>query len=515
MIGRDAVRAGVGVALCVAGFVLARASPYRETTVIVDADGCRLATDIVDAGNDAAEGSVVLLHGVVANKKIMSYLAQAFAEQNLRVFVPDLPGHGRTPGPFSFARAEACSESLVRQLVARRAIDPARTILAGHSMGGAIAVRVAARVSVAGVIAISPAPMRTARGVPADTLPYTNPPPTPAKTLAISAAWEPFGIRESTRGLITGEAANTGAYMLVPHATHVSVLFDPRVARASQEWTARVLQFAPGAALPSRLPLAGSLAGLLGLFLLAGPFIREAVRKREMKEAAQGETMRADDSQEGAFSLTVRSAGRLCVEIAVASLAVVLLLRLWIPLRFIHVFQGDYLASFLLILGVALLLWHRASAGVLFRSKLSTLLGAAFAALVVHLLIYAWLDLTITEAWLTPARWLRFPAMLAAVLPYHAAEELLLGQVARSAKVRLLLALVFRFIAWSALLVGIFLLHNGQVLLILLAPYFAVFCLLQRMGMGVVRRDTGSPLATALFGAILLTGFSLVIFPIT
>ena len=32
------------------GFVLARATPFRETTVIVDAGGCRLVTDIVDAG---------------------------------------------------------------------------------------------------------------------------------------------------------------------------------------------------------------------------------------------------------------------------------------------------------------------------------------------------------------------------------------------------------------------------------------------------------------------------------
>jgi len=106
------------------GFVLARATPFRETTVIVDAGGCRLVTDIVDAGEDETRGSVVLLHGLAANKKIMSYLARGFALLNLRVFVPDMPGHGRTPGPFSFARADACSESFVRQLIRRGAIDP-------------------------------------------------------------------------------------------------------------------------------------------------------------------------------------------------------------------------------------------------------------------------------------------------------------------------------------------------------------------------------------------------------
>ena len=82
-----------------------------------------MVTDIVDTGNDATQGSVVLLHGLAANRVIMTYLARGFALLNLRVFVPDLPGHGRTPGPFSFARADACANSFVRQLIARGAID--------------------------------------------------------------------------------------------------------------------------------------------------------------------------------------------------------------------------------------------------------------------------------------------------------------------------------------------------------------------------------------------------------
>ena len=106
----------------------------------------------------------MLLHGLAANRKIMSYLAEGFALQGLRVFVPDLPGHGRTEGPFSAARSKECSENLLHELRSRGLAPKERTILAGHSMGGAIAIRVAARVPVAGVIAISPAmPPRMAR----------------------------------------------------------------------------------------------------------------------------------------------------------------------------------------------------------------------------------------------------------------------------------------------------------------------------------------------------------------
>src|SRR5712672_1624269 len=129
---RKGLRAGLGVGLCVVGFVLARSTPYRETSVIIRAAGCPLVTDVIDDGNDDVRGYVVLFHGLSANKKIMAYLARGFANENLRVFVPDLPGHGRTAGPFSFDRAESCATALVQELTARRAIDRQRTMLVGH-----------------------------------------------------------------------------------------------------------------------------------------------------------------------------------------------------------------------------------------------------------------------------------------------------------------------------------------------------------------------------------------------
>jgi hypothetical protein len=80
---------------------------------------------------------------------------------------------------------------------------------------------------------------------------------------------------------------------------------------------------------------------------------------------------------------------------------------------------------------------------------------------------------------------------------------------------RLLKALGLRLIAWAALVVAVFFLHSGEVLLVLLAPSFFIFCLLQIWGMKVVREVTASPAAAALFGAILLAGFCLVVFPTT
>ena len=511
---RKATRAATAVVLLIAGLVLARATPYRETTFIIGAGGCRMVVDVIDQGKDDARGFVVLFHGLAANKKLMSYLARGFASENLRVFVPDLPGHGRTPGPFSFERAESCADSLVRELIARRAIDPQRTVIAGHSMGGAIAIRVAAHVPAAGVVAISPAPMRAAHGVPGDMLPYTSPPALPPHTLAISGELEPLGIRELTRDLITGDAAATGKYLFLPGATHVSLLFDGRVVHASQEWSADALHFPAEPIIPSHAPLVGSLMGLAGILLLAGPFVRETVTMQGAStEPAQASATNANDASS---FLAAPSVLRAVVEMAGVSFLAVALLRFWNPLSFVRLYNGSYVASFLLIVGLVLLLLHYRSARSLLATRISIVLLAATAGLLLHLLVTGWLDFTFSESWLTLARWARFPVLLAAALPGLLAEELLLGPVVPRRDVRRVsLALALRFIAFLALVFGIFVLHSGAILIILLAVYLALFSLFQRMGMDVVRHQTGSAIAAAVFGAILLAGFCLVIFPVT
>ncbi len=144
------------------------------------------------------------------------------------------------------------------------------------------------------------------------------------------------------------------------------------------------------------------------------------------------------------------------------------------------------------------------------------MLAVAFAGLLLFLLATGWFDLTFSEAWLTAAKWARFPFLVLVLLPYHLAEETLLGPAkASKERVRLVLALSLRLVSWSALMAGVIILHNGEILIGLLALYLALFNVLQRSAMDIVREETGSAAATALFGAILLAGFCLVIFPLT
>jgi pimeloyl-ACP methyl ester carboxylesterase len=503
MKARRILRALAGVMLCGLGFWLALATPYRPQTVLTDTDSCGMAVDIIEPRADVPQGSVVLLHGLSANKKIMEYVAQAFSEQGLRVFVPDLPGHGRSSGPFSPVRAEACTESFLRELIAHHVLTPERTILAGHSMGGAIAIRIASRIPVVGAVAISPAPMSMAQVLPREMVPFENPPPIPPNTLIVSASWEPRAVRDAARDLFTRDAATTGKYQVIPHTTHVSLLFDREALRTSQDWAAQVLHLEGSARLPSRWPLLGFTLGFGGLILLTAPFLREVFGKSAVPE-----------------SILPTRIARVLIEVILSSVLAVFLLRTNNFLRVLHVFEGDYLAGFLLIVGLLLMLLHHGDVRPALRpspapAQFRRILVAAFSGLVILFLFSGWIDLTFSAAWLNAARWLRFPAFFAAFLPYHLAEELFAGPIdSRGPLQRLTLTLSLRLIAWAALLAGIFVLHSGEVLLILLAPYFGLFCLLQRLSMDVVRKETGSATAAAAFGAILMTGFSLAIFPI-
>jgi pimeloyl-ACP methyl ester carboxylesterase len=509
MKSRRRIRAISGVVLVAIGVWLAVPTPYREKTYLIDADGCRMETTIMEPRSGLAQGAVLLFHGISANKKVMSYLAHGFADQALRVYVPDLPGHGRTPGPFSPARAEQCGEQLLRELLTRGMVESNRTILAGHSMGAAIAERIAGRIPVAGLIAISPAPMRAAHGLSPEVLLYNDPPKAPPNSLVLVGSLELRSLREDAADLAATQSDGTAKYREIPRASHVTVLFSDATIRASQQWAAQVLHLTPATALPSHWPIVGAMGGFVGIVLLAGPFLREVAGKKSEEVATV--TLAGVAAATSGVNAT-----RILLEFAAASVLMVVLLRFWIPLKAVGLFQGDYLASFLLILGVLLTALHASAIAKSLRSFPRDLLSGGFAGMLLLLLSTAWFNLTFYETWLTGAKWLRFPLLLFVILPYLLAEETLLGPVECTPRWRRLgIALGLRLVSWAAMMAGILLLHSGEILIGLLGGFFAIFNLVQRRGMDIVHEETGSTGAAAIFGAILLAGFCLVIFPLT
>lgn len=493
--------AGILLLLLGGGLVFYSSRRYSEKRYIVDAASCRmqvLAIERKDLPPAPELGSVVLFHGISANGVIMQYLGRAFAEQGLRVYIPDLPGHGRSPGPFSPAQAEGCSASLVRGLAARGMINPDRTILAGHSMGGAIALRVAEKFRPAGVIAISPAPLQPAHGIIHENLFFNGVPKILPNTRIIVGQFEHPGLKENAADLVPPNDPSL-QYLVVPGVTHVSILFSPTAIREAQAWAANVLQLTGEPRLPSRANLLACLLGLVGIMLLAGPLIHELVGPKPPANFSDA-------------PVVPRWRGALAV-----ALLSLLLIHVWPyfkPLRSLHLFEGDYLASFFLLLGFALVLFHFRLARRLAPVSPGIFVASAAAALLLHLLVTGWFELTAASAWLTLERWVRFPLFVITAFLFLYGLEVLVGP-AVSFRTRFPFWLLLVVITWLALAFGVFFLKSGEILLVLLSPYFALFFFLCGAGIHLVRRLTGSATAAAVFGAILLAGFCLVLFPVS
>jgi pimeloyl-ACP methyl ester carboxylesterase len=501
---KQVLQAVAGIVCLLVGALLALypTRRYSEHRYVVDAAACRMDLLMVSRADLLARpdtGSVVLLHGISANKIIMQYLARAFAELGLRVFIPDLPGHGRSPGPFSPEQAESCTGSLLRGLAARGMIIPDRTILAGHSMGGAIALRLAEKFRPAGVIAISPAPMQPTHGIIRENLLFHTLPVLTPNTLILVGQFEIKGLVNNARDLAASNHDSSVKFSQVPWTSHVGVLFSPVVARESQAWAARVLSLPNDARLPSRSNLPGCLLGIAGLLLIGGPFLREMVGNQQLADLDLADTV-------------PRFRGAL--EVALFSVVALQVLQFWEPLRMLHLFEGDYLAGFFLIVGLGLILLHLKLAREGFRARPGLILGVAVAAILLHFLVTGWFELTATGAWLNLQRWGHFPLLFLTAFAFLYGIELVAGPVT-NARWRYAFWFLLVGLTWLSLALGVLYLKTGEILLVLLSPYFALQFLLSGLGIQLVREESGSAAAAALFGAILLAGFCLVIFPLS
>jgi hypothetical protein len=206
---------------------------------------------------------------------------------------------------------------------------------------------------------------------------------------------------------------------------------------------------------------------------------------------------------------------RASLVLIVFSAFAVVLLHFFVPFKFLHIFQGGYLASYLFLVGVAVLVLLRKSLPPPENFFSKKIVASSAAAILLILLFAAWFELTFYEAWPTPARWLRFPLLAFFFVPWHLAEEILLGNPGSASRWRRMLHFfLFRVILWLILVAAILYLHSAQFAFVLLVVYFGLFSILQRLATDVIRAQTRSPAAAAIFGAILLAGLVLAILPV-
>src|ERR1039458_3725544 len=94
---------------------------------------------------DQRPPAVVLIHGFMADRKLMSVLARRLAENGYAVLAIDVNGHGENSNPFGGGVGDAGSlredvKQAVDYLRSSPFVDGSRIVVMGHSMGAGAAL---------------------------------------------------------------------------------------------------------------------------------------------------------------------------------------------------------------------------------------------------------------------------------------------------------------------------------------------------------------------------------------
>jgi len=505
-----------GASLLFLGAHWIRVAELPKQEIVLSAGGCNTPMTVLQPppGVQSA-GSAVLIHGLSANRRLMMYLAEDFAGHGFQSYAIDLPGHGDSKDKFSFLRAQDCATAAVEALIQAGAINPKTTILVGHSMGGSIAIRMADRDPVAATIAISPGPTIPPRRMPSNLLVFSA----SADISVLKNAARSLSDLAGGKRVAPADFAQQRAFelQLIPHSSHTSLISDRRVAHNSEQWAMQTLfpDISPETVALNldlatyetfgngRRRLAGGALGLIGILLIF-PLAVSLLAKIGGPTSPEVPGLRPRIPM-------------LLAEVAICAMIGVLLLTIGVPLKFLHLYTGAYLVSLLTVVGLMLLIMNFGFALEYASLRPLRLIGALLLGFATFLPIGVWLNWQITDAWLNVPRWLRFVEILPFLWLYFFAEEVVLGPVRSGGEraKRFAVFLALRLEIFLACVLAYYAFASGQVLIVLLFVYLALFSILQRLATDALRSRTGTATAAALFGAILGAWFIASLFPLT
>jgi pimeloyl-ACP methyl ester carboxylesterase len=475
---------------------------------IVLGDPCHTPARVLAPLGGPGGRTAVLFHGLSASAAIMEPLGQSLAVAGWRVYLLDLPGHGRSVEPFSYARADACAAGAVDDLEREKRIQPGQTVLVGHSLGGAVVLRLARRFPAAGVVAISPAPIALPRPIPPNLLILAGEFDLgPVKKMARALFAAGRGPRTEPRDFVERDAV---ALHFLPAQMHGSMVLDPSTWRLVADWAGRATNAGAPPSIPVEAvarPLAALLAELAllaGLVLLVAPAEGMFARLFGVESSAVPAAT-PDFGWQGTL-------GRWALA-SLFAVSAIGLLRLAHSVRPVSLMDGDWAALVALVTGIVLVVLAKKTASRGLRVAPRAQAFAAVSAIAIVVAFGLALRPELVEVTFNGARIWRWAALVGFTWPYFLVEESVLGEPAGWD--RFFLFVGMRSIVWLAQLFALFVFWRWGLVLVLLGPGFAILSVGQRFAADALRRRGAGITSAALFDAILAAGILALVLPLT
>ena len=458
-----------------------------------------------------ALGRVLVVHGLDANRGLMTLFSAALADGGFELYVIDLPGHGESKAEFTTDSAEKAVQNTVAYL-------GKDTVVIGHSLGAGILLDLATSQHFSSMVLLAPPP------VPIDQIRAD-------RVLIATGSIDLPRIRDFVPIAADLAGSHVDTWIL-PLAAHTTPVFHPGYIK-------RVVDWLGGDGRRTRtVSRIGWIAVMFVAGLLFGATIYSAPRRRgedaRSIKSREASSVRADGVARSASpigrsrkqgsapmqidaELTAPSAPSaqtpllceegnkpahvLLVQYVVACAATVLLLKFVNPLAPIHLFGTDYLLGFVFVAGLFLTIagmYQRRDAVRLEPTALLLAISAAAYVIVVPgLLVLS----HVMHMSLSGGRWWRFPVILAAGLPLFVFDEVAIRNIKPQWK-SAAIALLTRALLLAAMLTGVLILNRESSFLVLIAPPVTLFWIGLWFAGAIIYKKTGDPLSTALFSAI-------------
>ena len=392
-------------------------------------------------------GQVLVVHGLDADKEMMNVLCLGLSDAGFEVYSIDLPGHGDSKVGFN-------------AMVARRAVNSILdtlgpdAIVIGHSLGGALLLDLASERTYGTLVLLSPTPTPVDRVRAKRMLVVTG-----QFELPRIQVWVPQLEITGTEGIVLRK---------IPWSGHAGYLLQPGFIRDVVTWLG-----GNPSLLKTKRRLFLYLLEILSAISIAVLWLR-------------GKPIEPQQS-----SLPIR----ILSYIAACTAA------LWICagvdlLNGLRLFSTDYLVSFVMVMGVALLPFYFRRFSPNFSQIYVSLFAAAFV-----IAVAAYIGSELVHLTLTTGQWWRFAAITLAVLPLCVADEVLLRPIRPWWKAAGVSALT-RILIWAYVVWGVMTMNRNDAFLVLVTHFIVLLWIALWFVGELVRRRTQDPMATAVFTAL-------------